>query len=145
MGHCHSSAQLGSHGGIHIRERGIVEVAPAPESSRVWRGLAAGLRSSARWILLFLVRFYITFLSAYFGGACKFYPSCSQYAQEAIARHGPARGLWLALKRLGRCRPFTQGGYDPVPDEPFAQRDEYLQQADAAMPGIHPRGEEPAK
>lgn len=145
MGHCHSSAQLDSHGGIHLPKRGIAEDAAPPESSRAWQGLADGLRSAARWSLLFLVRFYITFLSAYFGGACKFYPSCSQYAQEAIARHGPARGLWLALKRLGRCRPFTQGGYDPVPDEPFAQRDEYLQQADAAMPGIHPRGEEPAK
>ncbi|MGH9756565.1 MAG: membrane protein insertion efficiency factor YidD [Candidatus Acidiferrales bacterium] len=103
------------------------------------------MRSAARWILLFLVRFYITFLSAYFGGACKFYPSCSQYAQEAIARHGAARGSWLALKRLGRCRPFTQGGYDPVSDEPFAQRGEYFQESEAATAGIHPRGEEPAK
>lgn len=145
MGHCHSSAQLGSHGGIHRGQRGIAEDAAATESRRTWRGLAAGGRSAARWILLFLVRFYITFLSAYFGGACKFYPSCSQYAQEAIARHGPARGLWLALKRLGRCRPFTQGGYDPVPEQLFARGDEALQQTDTAMPGIHPRGEEPAK
>lgn len=145
MGHSHSSAQLGSHGGVRLRERGIAEDAAAPEASRVRSGLAAQAGSASRWVLLFLVRFYITFLSAYFGGACKFYPSCSQYAQEAVVRHGAARGSWLALKRLGRCRPFTQGGYDPVPDEPFEQRGEYLQQDEAAMPGIHPRGEEPAK
>lgn len=68
-------------------------------------------------LLLGLVNFYIAILSPFFGGACKFYPSCSQYAREAIARHGARTGAWLALKRLGRCRPFTQGGYDPVPDE----------------------------
>jgi putative membrane protein insertion efficiency factor len=48
--------------------------------------------------------------------ACKFYPSCSRYAAEAIARHGAAAGLRLAAKRLWRCRPFTQGGFDPVPE-----------------------------
>jgi putative membrane protein insertion efficiency factor len=67
------------------------------------------------------VRFYKIFLSPFFGGACKFYPSCSNYAYEAIARHGARRGIVLALKRLGRCRPFTQGGFDPVPDEDSAQ------------------------
>jgi putative membrane protein insertion efficiency factor len=67
-------------------------------------------------LLLALVQLYRIFLSPFLGGACKFYPSCSQYAQEAIARHGAKRGSWLALKRLGRCRPFTRGGFDPVPD-----------------------------
>jgi hypothetical protein len=66
------------------------------------------------------VRFYKIFLSPFLGGACKFYPSCSNYAYEAIARHGARRGIVLALKRLGRCRPFTQGGFDPVPDEDSA-------------------------
>ncbi len=47
---------------------------------------------------------------------CKFYPSCSRYAAEAIERHGAARGARLALARLWRCRPFTRGGFDPVPD-----------------------------
>jgi uncharacterized protein len=74
-------------------------------------------RSAGAWVLLALVQFYRIFLSHFFGGACKFYPSCSKYAQEAIACHGARRGVVLALKRLGRCRPFTKGGFDPVPDK----------------------------
>jgi len=66
--------------------------------------------------MLLLIRLYKVFLAPFFGGACKYYPSCSNYTYEAIARHGARRGLVLALKRLGRCRPFTQGGFDPVPD-----------------------------
>jgi putative membrane protein insertion efficiency factor len=73
-------------------------------------------RSAGAWVLLFLARFYITFLSPFFGGSCKFYPSCSKYAFEAIATHGARRGFVLAMKRLLRCRPFTKGGFDPVPD-----------------------------
>jgi uncharacterized protein len=67
-------------------------------------------------VLLALVRVYMILLAPFFGGACKFYPSCSNYAYEAIAQHGARRGLLLAMKRLGRCRPFTKGGFDPVPD-----------------------------
>jgi putative membrane protein insertion efficiency factor len=74
--------------------------------------------SAARWLLLLFVRFYQIFFSPFLGGACKFYPSCSRYAQEAIEVHGARRGAWLAMKRLGRCRPFTKGGFDPVPDVP---------------------------
>jgi putative membrane protein insertion efficiency factor len=84
----------------------------AGESQR----LAAGGKSAAAWTLLLLVRFYITFLSPFFGGACRFQPSCSNYAAEAIARHGALRGVWLALRRLLRCNPFIKGGFDPVPD-----------------------------
>jgi uncharacterized protein len=68
------------------------------------------------WPLLLLLRFYMALLSPFFGGACKFHPSCSNYAYEAIALHGARRGVVLALKRLLRCRPFTKGGFDPVPD-----------------------------
>jgi putative membrane protein insertion efficiency factor len=74
------------------------------------------VKSSGAWLLLLLVRFYMLLLSPFFGGACKFHPSCSNYAYEAIALHGAHRGVLLALKRLLRCRPFTKGGFDPVPD-----------------------------
>ena len=77
----------------------------------------ARAKSAAAWTLLLLVRCYIAFLSPIFGGACRFYPSCSNYAAEAIARHGARRGLSLAVRRLLRCNPFTKGGFDPVPDE----------------------------
>jgi len=50
------------------------------------------------------------------GNNCRFYPSCSDYAHEALERHGALRGSWLTVKRLGRCQPFHPGGYDPVPD-----------------------------
>ena len=57
------------------------------------------LSAGGQWLLLVLVQLYRVFLSPFLGGACKFYPSCSQYAQEAIALHGAKRGSWLALKR----------------------------------------------
>ncbi len=72
--------------------------------------------SAGAFALLFLVRCYMIFLSPFFGGACKFQPSCSNYAYQAIARHGARRGFVLAAKRLLRCRPFTMGGFDPVPE-----------------------------
>jgi len=56
------------------------------------------------------------FFSSLLPSACKFHPSCSRYAYQAIALHGARRGAWLALKRLLRCRPFSPGGYDPVPE-----------------------------
>jgi len=69
----------------------------------------------AHTLLLFLLRCYMIFFSPFFGGACKFQPSCSNYAYEAIQLHGAGHGFVLAMKRLLRCRPFTVGGFDPVP------------------------------
>jgi putative membrane protein insertion efficiency factor len=66
-------------------------------------------------VLLFLVRLYQAFFSALMPSACKFYPSCSHYAAEAVAVHGARRGAWLALRRIGRCHPFSPGGVDLVP------------------------------
>jgi len=66
--------------------------------------------------LLFCVRVYQAFFSALMPSACKFYPSCSHYAAEALRIHGARRGSWLALQRLSRCHPFTKGGVDLVPD-----------------------------
>ena len=71
-------------------------------------GLAARL-------LLFLVEGYRLLLSPLVGGHCRFWPSCSAYAQEAVQRHGAARGCRLAVCRLLRCHPFAPGGVDPVP------------------------------
>ena len=69
-------------------------------------------------ICLFLVRAYQVLLGPFLGGNCRFYPSCSQYACEAIERHGARRGSWLALCRLLRCHPFSPGGVDLVPEAP---------------------------
>jgi uncharacterized protein len=78
-------------------------------------GLAAALGPGPR-LVVFLLSLYKVFLSPVLPSSCKFYPTCSAYAQEAVARHGVVRGLGLALRRLLRCRPFSAGGYDPVPD-----------------------------
>ena len=61
------------------------------------------------------IRLYQAALSPYLGGHCRFTPSCSGYAYDAIQAHGAARGAWLAAKRLARCRPFGGRGYDPAP------------------------------
>ncbi|MBH5318090.1 membrane protein insertion efficiency factor YidD [Paenibacillus sp. GSMTC-2017] len=62
------------------------------------------------------VHFYRKAISPWKPPTCRFYPTCSAYALEAIERHGPAKGAWLAAKRIGRCHPFHPGGFDPVPD-----------------------------
>ncbi|HEY3884384.1 MAG TPA: membrane protein insertion efficiency factor YidD [Vicinamibacterales bacterium] len=66
-------------------------------------------------LLLWLIRAYQLLLSPYLGGCCRFTPSCSAYAAEAIYRHGAGRGSWLAIRRLARCHPFGRWGFDPVP------------------------------
>src|ERR1700756_2152397 len=63
-------------------------------------------RDCMKRILIFLIKIYQWCLSPFFGGQCRFYPSCSAYAVEAIDIHGPLRGTWLAVERLGRCSPF---------------------------------------
>lgn len=67
------------------------------------------------WLMLTLIAFYRSFISPLTPPACRFTPTCSQYAQEAIQKYGPFRGGWLALKRILRCHPFGGSGYDPVP------------------------------
>lgn len=79
------------------------ESSPAPRPSFSARALMVG------------VRVYQVALSPVFGGQCRYYPSCSAYALEALERHGARRGAWLAARRIGRCHPFRPGGYDPVP------------------------------
>lgn len=74
-----------------------------------------------RIMLLALIRTYQLLVSPFLGPSCRFYPSCSQYAHEAILLYGPFRGSWRAVKRLLRCHPFHPGGYDPV-EKPPAHR-----------------------
>ncbi len=68
-----------------------------------------------RAALLFLVRAYRRFVAPALPVACRFYPSCSAYAEGALVRHGALKGTWLTARRLARCHPFHPGGIDPVP------------------------------
>ncbi len=69
-------------------------------------------------LLIALVRGYQLLISPVLGNNCRYMPSCSAYTLEAMEKHGAWRGLWLGIKRVGRCHPFHEGGYDPVPDPP---------------------------
>ena len=69
----------------------------------------------AQWVLLLPIRVYKLCISPLLPPSCRFYPSCSSYAIQAIALHGPLKGLWLAVKRILRCHPGSAGGFDPVP------------------------------
>ncbi len=68
-----------------------------------------------RKFLILLVKFYQGAISPHFPACCRYTPTCSQYAIEAITRHGAIRGSWLAIKRICRCHPWGGSGYDPVP------------------------------
>jgi hypothetical protein len=69
-----------------------------------------------RTILVILIKGYRLLISPMLPPSCRFYPSCSSYAIEALERHGLLRGGWLAIRRVGRCHPFCEGGIDPVPE-----------------------------
>lgn len=69
-------------------------------------------------VLVLLVRGYQLLISPLLGPRCRFQPSCSQYAIEALRTHGALKGSWLTLMRIGRCHPLHPGGYDPVPPDP---------------------------
>jgi putative membrane protein insertion efficiency factor len=66
-------------------------------------------------VLIALIAGYRYFLSPLLGRSCRFFPSCSEYAAEALERHGTLRGSWLAARRIASCHPWHPGGYDPVP------------------------------
>ena len=71
--------------------------------------------SPAAWLLSLPVRGYRLFFSPWVGHGCRYQPTCSAYALEALARHGALRGGWLTIRRIGRCHPWGGSGYDPVP------------------------------
>lgn len=75
-----------------------------------------------RSTLIILIRSYRWLLSPLLGPSCRFQPTCSRYAETAIERFGVLRGGWLALRRIGRCHPWRDGGFDPVPQHPAHPR-----------------------
>jgi len=82
------------------------------------KGGAASVKSAGVRMALFALRCYKAYLSVLFAGTCRFEPTCSQYAYQAIERFGVLRGVWLGSKRLARCHPFSgKFGFDPIPDE----------------------------
>ncbi|MDW5375513.1 membrane protein insertion efficiency factor YidD [Halomonas sp. HP20-15] len=80
--------------------------------------MARLLRRISTGLLVVLLRGYQYLISPLLGPRCRFWPSCSNYAIEALRLHGPARGGWLALKRIAKCHPWHAGGIDPVPECP---------------------------
>jgi len=72
-------------------------------------------------ILVVLLKGYQWAISPLFGANCRFYPTCSQYAIEAVQEYGPFSGSWLSLKRLFKCHPYHPGGYDPLPGEQITE------------------------
>lgn len=83
---------------------------PQPDSNSNW-----SLSKILAAPLIACVKFYRYCISPMFPAACRFTPTCSEYAIEALRRHGPVKGLWLSVKRISRCHPWGGSGYDPVP------------------------------
>ena len=125
MGHRNSSPDVHDAGGFCVYRSGVAGAAAEHSlkglsvkggALKVASPAGAAAARAAVGLLLTAIRFYQAVFAPMMPLGCKFYPSCSRYAVEAIARHGAICGTRLALARLWRCRPFTLGGVDPVPD-----------------------------
>lgn len=79
------------------------------------RGILVRHHVTMKTLLILLIDGYRLLLSPFFGTQCRFYPTCSAYAREAIETHGALKGTWLAIRRIGKCHPWHEGGIDPVP------------------------------
>lgn len=88
---------------------------PRGAALRIVQYVTRGARTVSVFLLLLAIRAYQVGVRPLLVGSCKYHPHCSEYAVEAVQRHGPLRGGWLALRRLLRCHPWAAGGYDPVP------------------------------
>jgi len=80
--------------------------------------MASAVSKVLAWPLVQLVRLYRLAISPWLGANCRFDPTCSSYAIEALEVHGVLKGTWLAVRRIGRCHPWGGSGYDPVPNSP---------------------------
>jgi hypothetical protein len=76
----------------------------------------SAISKALQWAIKSAARTYQVLVSSWLPPACRFYPSCSQYMIQAVDRFGPVRGTWLGLRRLARCHPWNDGGYDPLPE-----------------------------
>jgi len=85
------------------------------ENRSLFERIAELVREFLVWLLILPIKFYRVCISPLTPPSCRFTPTCSEYAIEAIRKHGPLKGLWLAVKRILRCRPGGGSGYDPVP------------------------------
>ncbi len=89
------------------------EIQSRPEQNL--KGLSGIISVSASYLLVALIKAYKLVLSPWLGQNCRFQPGCANYMMEAIQIHGPVKGVWLGVKRIGRCHPGCKAGYDPVP------------------------------
>jgi len=110
MGLSHESHD-GPEGGTHLHEHPT----DGHHALKKERALTDRRRSAAVWMLRGPIRFYQLAISPMTPSVCRYYPSCSNYAIEAIDKYGALKGGWLAIRRILRCHPFRPGGFDPVP------------------------------
>ena len=99
---------------MNVNSASFLNAAPVKDADLPAESTTEALSPGVR-LSLVLLRGYKLIISPLFTGSCRFHPSCSDYTAEAIRVHGVGRGIWLGMKRLGRCQPFCSGGYDPVP------------------------------
>jgi hypothetical protein len=84
-------------------------------TSHIFKKIWGGISQLLSWMLLLPILFYRRFITPFTPPSCRFTPTCSEYARQAILKHGPFRGLYLAIRRILRCHPWGGSGYDPVP------------------------------
>ena len=107
LGHVEALAQVGL---AHERIAYEFPRQAVPEDLAAYQDVGA-----VRWMLLLLVRGYRYWIAPWLGDNCRYEPTCSRYALEAIAAHGVLHGSWLSIRRIARCHPFHEGGFDPIP------------------------------
>jgi uncharacterized protein len=136
MGRGHTPEERGSAESVRgVGDGAAARAAESVAESNVLAGRAILARKASVRFALFALRFYKMYLSALMGGTCRFQPTCSNYAFEAVERFGVRRGCWLTLKRLARCQPLSRKfGFDPVPESWSSDEEE---------PGVFPQGLKP--